>query len=145
MGTIASALAIFAVCPSAYATERQDESRFGPTLIHKNEPAPFMGDLWPIGDSIRIALEVEGCDSRQEEALHYQGKLHQVEISRLEKLAQVTTVADAQRISLLQSELEAASVWYRSPVFVATISATVAVGCLLASAYLIQSTVEAAR
>lgn len=137
---LASVFATFADCPSASATTPSEPQI---TAVSEGEPAPFDGDLYPIDVSIRYALEIEGCSERAAADAEHASRLHKVELQRLRGLAAADSRADKQRIALLQSQLDTERAWYRSPTFVAAVSATVAVATLLVSTVLVQATGEA--
>jgi hypothetical protein len=139
---LAGAFVTFADCRSAFATP-QNEPQI--TALSQGESAPFDGDLYPIDVSIRYALEIEGCAERALIDAKHAAKLHKVELQRLRGLAAADSRTDKQRIALLQSQLETERVWYRSPPFVATVSAVVSVAGLLVAAVLVQSTAEVRR
>ena len=133
---LASALTICAASNSVYATE--------PTItsLAQGDPAPFDGDLYPVDVSIRWALEIEGCAERAALELDHEKQLHAIEIAKQRALAEANDRANKRRLELLQAELETTNAWYRSPVFVATAAATIAVAGLLISTILVQSTIE---
>jgi hypothetical protein len=95
--------------------------------------------------SIRWALEIEGCAERAAADFDHARALAAVENAKQRAIFAAETKAQRKRLELVTRELDAARAWYRSPVVVATISATVSVAALLTAAYLVQSTVEAAR
>ena len=142
---LAVGCAICAALPTAYANK--SESASAPAIVHLaiNEPAPFAGDLYPVDDSIRMAIEVEGCKARSDAALDRARRLHDVELSRCKGMAQVSADADQRRIELLTAELEASRVWYRSAPFVAAVASVSTVAILLTSTILVQATGEVWR
>jgi hypothetical protein len=114
-------------------------------MVHEGEPAPYTGDLYPIEASIKMALAIDTCRDRTDAKIQHLVQIQEVERRRLKELAVAESRADKQRIDLLQTKLDDAGAWYRSPPFVAAVSATVAVAALLASTVLVQSTAEVWR
>lgn len=110
--------------------------------LSQGEVAPFDGDLYPIDVSIRFGLEVEGCAERAAVELDHAKALYRIEIQRQIELAEADARADRARLELLTAELAEATAWYRSPAFVATIAASIAVATLLTSTILVQATGE---
>jgi hypothetical protein len=137
--TLVSALSICAASRAAYADELEI------TTLEQGEPAPFTGDLFPPDLSVRWALEIEGCAQRAAIELEHAKLVQRVELARRDALAENSAKANRQRVELLTAELEAARAWYRSPIFVFTIGATVAVAVLLTSTVLVQATGEVTR
>ncbi len=148
---LAAASAFFASCPSAYAqrialeTIPTSETEPEVTFLDKGDIAPFAGDLYPVGDSIRIALEVEGCAERARIDLDHAREIHQIEIARVQSLAEAAAVADRERVRLLSAEIDANRGWYRSPPFVAAVAVVSTVAVLYTAALLVQSTGEVWR
>lgn len=135
---LAGVYVTFVGFPTACANKRGAEV----TLIHEGETAPFTGDLYPIGDSVRMAIEVEQCGERSKAALDRERALRDIEVSRVKGMADASAAADRERLQLLTAELDHARAWYRSTPFVVTVSVVSTVAVLLTSAYLIQSTEE---
>lgn len=106
------------------------------------EPAPFAGDLFPSDLSVRWAIELETCTERAAIELEHEKEKHALARARAQAHAVAGARADRQRVELLTRELEAARAWYRSPVFVAAVAATVAAAVLLSSTVLVQATAE---
>jgi hypothetical protein len=129
-------LTICAASNSVYATE--------PTItsLAQGDPAPFDGDLYPVDVSIRWALEIEGCAERAALDLDHEKQLHAIEIAKQLALAEANDLANKRRLELLQAELKTVNAWYRSPVFVAAVSATAATGVLIVAAVLVQSVIQ---
>ena len=90
-----------------------------------------------------MALSLDGCQERAGVDLAHAEDLHAIELRRQVDLAAASAIADRQRIELLQSQIDASGAWYRSPPFVATAAATIAVAALLVSTVLVQSTAGA--
>lgn len=137
--TLAVAFATFGACPSALAKD--------PQIVHlaKDDPAPFTGDLYPVDLSIRFALAIEACDDRRKAALDHLSKLHDIELTRVQSLAQASADADARRVELLKAQLDESRAWYRSTPFVATVAVVSTVAILLTSTVLVQATGEVWR
>lgn len=141
---LASAFCICGASPtsSSAATGPPPSNIAEITTLAQGEPAPFAGDLFPVEDSIRWALEIEGCAERAAAELDHAKALYQIELSRQRALAAADGKADRLRAEILAAELAQARAWYRSPAFVATVAATVAIATLLASTILVQATAE---
>lgn len=144
---LASAFCICGASPasSSAATEPPPSNTAEITTLAQGEPAPFAGDLFPVEDSIRWALEIEGCAERAAAELDHAKALYQIELSRQRALAAADGKADRLRAEILAAELAKARAWYRSPAFVAAAAASVAVAALLASTILVQATGEVRR
>jgi len=127
---------------SAATAPALENTRAEITTLDRGQPAPFAGDLYPVEDSVRFALEIEGCAERAAAELDYAKALYQIEIERQAGLAKADAKADRQRLELIAAELVEARAWYRSPAFVATVAASVAIATLLASTILVQATGE---
>jgi hypothetical protein len=125
-------------CPTACARKVAS----GIVLVHKNEPAPFTGDLYPIDESVRFALEIERCGERARVDLDHAKRLHQVELARIQSMAQASAAADRKRVEVLTAQLQAAGAWYRSTPFVAAVAVVSTVAVLLVSTVLVQATAE---
>ena len=111
--------------------------------MRKGEPAPFTGDLYPVEVSVRFALEIDTCAERAEAALDHARKIHQIELVRVQGMAQASAEASQRRVELLNAQLVEANAWYRSTPFVATVAALSTVAILLTSTVLVQATAEA--
>lgn len=130
---------IFAGCPSAFANGGLDQEITG---LEAGEPAPFTGDLFPVGESIRWALEIEGCSRRAEIESNHQARTYAIQVKSIKEIAEVDVRAANQRATLLQAELDNALAWYRSPPFVAAVVAVATVTVLLLSTVLVDATGE---
>ena len=115
------------------------------TAVSKGEPAPFTGDLYPVADSVRMALEIDACDQRSKAALDQQRRLAQVEVERVRDLARASADANKRRVQLLTDQLDATRAWYRSTPFVAAVAVASTVAVLLTSTVLVQATAEVRR
>lgn len=135
-------LAGCAICALFPETSKADDQI---TPVAQGDPAPFAGDLYPVEISIRWALEIEGCAERAALELDHEMERHKLELQRRDALAANDAEANAHRVEVLTAELSEARAWYRSPVFVATLAATVAIGTLLLSTVLVQATGEVNR
>lgn len=93
-------------------------------------------------DSVRFALEIEGCAERAAAELEHTKALYQIKLEKQRALTDADRKADRAELELLTAELAQARAWYRSPAFVATVAATVAIATLLASTILVQATAE---
>lgn len=136
---LAAGSATFADCPIAWSNEPQV------TAVEAGEPAPFAGDLYPVDVSVRWALEIEGCAERAALESRHVADRHAIELEKIAQIHAAEGRAAAARIRLLQDQIDADTAWYRSPAFVATAAASLAVATLLMSAFLLQSTTGAAR
>ena len=134
---LASACVTFVASPSASKDKPQI------TALSQGDSAPFAGDLYPIVDSIRFALEIEDCAERAAIDLDHAATLHRIELAKAETLAAAVADAGRRRSKLLRIQLAHARAWHRSPAFVAAASAAATVAILLTSTVLIQATAEA--
>ena len=141
---LASAFCTCAALPASSnaATEPPPSNTAEITTLAQGEPAPFAGDLYPVFDSVRFALEIEGCAERAAAELEHTKALYQIKLEKQRALTDADRKADRAELELLTAELAQARAWYRSPAFVATVAATVAIATLLASTILVQATAE---
>lgn len=95
-----------------------------PMHLRQGEPAPFDGDLLPVRLSVELGMKIETQKAMCEAESRHQSKLHQIRADADARRAAVKAAADAKRVELLTSELDAAGAWYRSPAFVAAVSVT---------------------
>ena len=113
--------------------------------MREGEPAPFTGDLYPVEESVRMALEADTCAERAALNLQRLSDRHRVELEKLAAIQDATARSRELRIELLRNQLASETAWHRSPAFVASVSVVVSVAVLLTSAFLLQATAEAGR
>lgn len=135
--TLLGACVSFGDCPNALADTPMI------TTIKEGEAAPFDGDLYPIEDSIRMALALDDSEARCAAELNHLRELQRIEINTLQQVTDNRADADQERLEVLELQLEDRNAWYREPAFVATVATVVTVATMLAATVLIKSTVEA--
>lgn len=123
--TLAAGFAFFALLPNASGTGSQI------TPINKGEPAPFTGDLFPVGDSIRYAMEIADCAERARLKIEHKDRLHSIQLTKVQALADAAVDAERQRADFAVRRLDEALVWYRSPTFVAVVSVATTIGLVM--------------
>ena len=123
---------------AAYPTASAGEPKI--TTVKQGEPAPFDGDLYPVEDSIRLALALDDADARCAATLNHLRELQRIELDTAEKVAISSAQANNERLDALEWQLAEANVWYRDPAFVAVVTATVTVAAMLAATVLIEAT-----
>lgn len=116
-GILLLALVGFTACPAS------GEPPPCVTNLEAGEPAPFTGDLCPVATMIRLGLRIEGAIERHAEALKHQGEIFGVKLQAAEDRAETRVDAANARAAIFKAKVQALSVWYRSPYFVAAVSA----------------------
>lgn len=95
---------------------------------------PFAGDLYPPIKSARIGAAETVCQERIDAKVKHATKIHRIELQRIKDKASIRAEADARRLELSQSELDRATSWDRSPVFVATVASGVTMVAIVVAA-----------
>lgn len=111
--------------------------------VEKGDPAPFSGDLFPHGTSVRWALELAYCEQRGKLERDLVQKTSANDRDTYVRIAEAEALADKERIKILTGELEAARAWHKSPGFVASVAALISVGVLVTAAVIVSAIPEA--
>lgn len=121
-------------CPARGAADELPEE-LPIVYLEEGEPAPFDGDLFPPEKSIRIGLRLEGCQERAAIDLGHATRIFEIELKRESDKAVAKLEAEQARRQLIETELERARAWYRTPEFVASVAVVLTVASVVISVY----------
>jgi len=103
--------------------------------LAKGEPAPFAGQLIDTETAITLGTKAADCGSRTATEVTRAVRLVQVDVDLCQRHREIDHEASLATIDAVELRLDAASAWYRSPVFVASVSVVLTLGAVLVARY----------
>ena len=107
--------------------------------LNEGDEAPFAGQLLTTDLAIELGQRADGCDQRLKLSLDYQQRITNLELDYTKKSQALQLETMQTKVDLLQKQLEVATAtpWYKSPLFVASVSIIATVGVFLSAGYII--------
>jgi len=108
--------------------------------LREGEPAPFAGQLLNTELAISLGLKAEQCQKRIEIELGRQTDINRLELDYQKQLRKIDAEKRAKEIEVYQKQLDKSEVWYRHPIFVASVTFVLTVGSVLVAISAIEAT-----
>jgi len=106
-----------------------------PAILAVGDPAPFAGVLLTQEHVIKLGQRAEGCAKKTAAAVMEITELSRIDLDHAARQLEAQKELAEQREELLSRHVDGAEVWYRQPLFVASMTAALTAAAILTARY----------